>query len=138
MTEKVVLAIDPGKNKCGLALTIRTKPRTVELIWHAVVATDDLIEKVKEANTIRPFELIILGGGTTSNKALARLRESLPGMSVLVVDEANTTLYARERYWEYNTRKGWRRLIPATLQIPPEPVDDFAAMILAERVLMEP
>jgi hypothetical protein len=57
-------------------------------------------------------------------------------MAILVVDEKDTTLQARERFWEHNRRRGWRRILPATLQVPPSPVDDYVAMILAERVLL--
>jgi hypothetical protein len=61
----------------------------------------------------------------------------MPSMGILVVDEKNTTLQARERYWEHNPRRGWRRFLPSTLQVPPADVDDFVALILAERVLGE-
>lgn len=138
MTEKVVLAIDPGRSKCGLALVVRDRPRNVKLLWHAISPTEDLIDTIKAAREERDFQLIIVGGGTTSNDALGRIREAFPGVGVLVVDETNTSLQARERYWEYNPRRGLRRLLPATLQIPPTPVDDYAALILAERVLIEP
>ena len=60
------------------------------------------------------------------------------GIRVVVGDEVlDTSVKARERYWEHNPRRGWRRLLPATLQTPPEPVDDFVALILAERVLSD-
>ncbi len=44
---------------------------------------------------------------------------------------------ARERYWEHHRRRGWRRLVPSTMLVPPDPVDDFVAFILAERVLAD-
>jgi len=82
------------------------------------------------------YDLVIIGGGTTSNSIVSRIREELAGVAILVVDERDTTLQARERYWVNTSRHGWRRLLPATLQVPPEPVDDFVALILAERVLL--
>jgi RNase H-fold protein (predicted Holliday junction resolvase) len=138
MRPKTVLAIDPGRTKCGLALAVRNQPRKVELLWHRVIPTADLIHGVEEAKTQGNFELVIVGGGTTSHEAVARLRSAFAGLSILVVDETDTTLHARERYWEHFPRRGWRRLLPATLQVPPDPVDDFAALVLAERVLIEP
>jgi hypothetical protein len=66
---------------------------------------------------------------------IQEIAEAMPSASVLLVDERETTLQARERYWEHNPRRGWRRLLPSSLQTPPEPVDDFVALILAERVL---
>jgi RNase H-fold protein (predicted Holliday junction resolvase) len=138
MTPKVVLSIDPGRNKCGFALAVRNEPRNVDLLWHKVIPTESLIEGVHEARGHSDFELVIVGGGTTSREAVERLREAFFGLSILVVDERDTTLHARERYWEHYPRRGWRRLLPASLQIPPGPVDDFAALVLAERVLLEP
>ncbi|HJP82387.1 MAG TPA: hypothetical protein VJ835_02685, partial [Fimbriimonadaceae bacterium] len=84
-----------------------------------------------------PFSLVIIGSGTSSSNAINRVREHMPSMGILVVDEKNTTLQARERYWTHNRRRGWRRLLPSTMQLPPDPVDDFVALILAERVLLD-
>src|ERR1700678_2160413 len=137
MTEKTVLAIDPGSSKCGLALVRRLNPGNLDLLWHEVIPTETLLPKLVEAERVASFQLIIVGGGTTSRRVLSEIREHYPGTGTLVVDETNTTIEARERYWEHHPRRGWRRFWPATLQVPPEPVDDFAAMILAERVLLE-
>lgn len=137
MIEKTVLAIDPGTSKCGLALVQRDSEGHLQLIWHSVVPTVHIIPKIHEAYTHREFHLIIVGGGTHSNQVISTIRDQLPAIGILEVDEENTTLQARERYWENTPRKGWRRFLPATLQVPPAPVDDFVALILAERVLLE-
>jgi RNase H-fold protein (predicted Holliday junction resolvase) len=137
MNEKTVLAIDPGTSKCGLALVRRTPPSEVELIWRGIAPTEDLRIKLDEAHEVAAFSLVIIGSGTSSKAAIHQVREHLPSMATLVVDEKDTTLQARERYWEHHRRRGWRRLLPSTMQVPPEPVDDFVAMILAERVLLE-
>jgi RNase H-fold protein (predicted Holliday junction resolvase) len=137
MTEKIVLAIDPGTSKCGMALVRRGDADELELLWRAIATTDNLLEKIDEAHALSPFSLIIVGSGTSGRKVVHRVREHIPSMGILVVDEKDTTLQARERYWAHHRRRGWRRLLPSTMQVPPEPVDDFVAMILAERVLLE-
>jgi len=137
MTEKTVLAIDPGTSKCGMALVRRNTKGTLEMLWHQVVPSENVVEKLREAEETSPFQLIIMGGGTSSHSTVRQVREKMPSMGILVVDETNTSLQARERYWVHHPRRGWRRLLPATLQVPPEPVDDFVAMILAERVLLQ-
>lgn len=137
MSEKTVLAIDPGSSKCGMALVRRDNESHLQLIWHDVVPTDAIVPKLHEAYAAEGYHLIIIGGGTHSDQVVSTIREYLPGMGILVVDEQNTTLQARERYWEHHPRRGWRRFLPATLQVPPEPVDDFVAFILAERVLTQ-
>ena len=135
MLAKVVLAIDPGTSKCGLALVKRDEQGALNLMWRGIVVTTGLLPKLHETYVRAPFELIIVGGGTNSRQVVERIREYLPSMAILVVDERDTTIHARERYWQQHPRQGWRRFLPATLQVPPEPVDDFVALILAERVL---
>ena len=133
---KTVLAIDPGTAKHGMALVRRDPDGGTKALWHAVVPPEYLIPKLHEAYAAEPFVMIIVGAGTGSAPVLHELRKHLPSMATLVVDETNTSLQARERYWEKNRRRGWRRLLPATLQVPPEPVDAYVAQILAERVLL--
>ena len=54
---------------------------------------------------------------------------------VTTVSEELTSRLARERYWEDNPPRGLARLIPLGLRVPPRPVDDYAAVIIAERLL---
>lgn len=137
MTEKTVLAIDPGHAKCGLAVAKREHDGSITLLWRAICQAEGLKESVAEAFETLPFSMVIVGSGTRSKETVELLREWHPSVGILVVDEKDTTLMARERYWVHHPRRGWRRLVPATLQLPPEPVDDFVALILAERVLKD-
>ena len=52
-----------------------------------------------------------------------------------VVDEYRTTDAAREEYWRIHPPAGWRRLVPRGMLVPPEPVDDLAALILARAMI---
>lgn len=133
--EKTALAIDPGSSKCGLAIVQRDSTGKLKLIWRAIVPPEDLVESIEESGHKDDFSLIIVGSGTTSKVIVESLRLWRPSMAILIVDERDTTIQARERYWVHNPRRGLRKLLPATLQLPPEPFDDFAALILAERVL---
>ena len=136
MSEKTVLAIDPGTSKCGMALVQRSVDMQVKLLWRAIIPTTAIVPKLHEAYSTHPYTLIVIGSGTNSNNVIKSVREHLGSMAIMVIEEKDTTMQARERYWEHHQRKGWRRLVPSTLQVPPGPVDDFAAMILAERVLL--
>lgn len=135
MAARTVLAIDPGSAKCGMALVRRDESGDVHLLWRAIARRDELCAKLADASSVEAFSMVVVGGGTTSKSVVRELREAMPSMGILVVDERDTTLSARERYWEHHPRRGWRRVVPSTLQEPPEPVDDFVALILAERVL---
>ena len=64
-----------------------------------------------------------------------RLQLAWPELPIFVMDEYRTTEEARREYWKVHPPTGWRRLLPLTLQVPPVPVDDFAAVLLAQRYL---
>ncbi len=134
---RTVLAIDPGSAKCGMALVKRDDEGHIVLLWRRVCPTGEVLDAVAQARLVEEFAMLVVGSGTTSRTLIATLRDALPGAAILVVDEKDTTLHARERYWVHHPRRGWRRLLPATMQTPPEPVDDFVALILAERVLSD-
>jgi RNase H-fold protein (predicted Holliday junction resolvase) len=135
MNEKTVLAIDPGSSKCGMALVTRDSAGELNIVWRKIAETAQLLQRMRDAEDVHPYELVIVGNGTSSSQIVQTIRENVIGKPILVVDEKDTTLHARERYWINTKRTGWRRFLPATLQVPPEPIDDFAAYILAERVL---
>ena len=137
MKQKIVLAIDPGASKVGMAVVRRDGEDKLTMDWRKISPRPDLAVSIKEALSAFAIDLVIVGNGTKSKEIVSEIRELAPSMGVLVVDEKDTTMQARERYWEHNPRRGWRRLMPATLQVPPDPVDDFVALILAERVLMQ-
>lgn len=137
MTDKTVLSIDPGTSKCGMALVTRTSTNKLELLWRDIVPTESVVVKIHEAYAVKEFQLVILGNSTGSKVVKSAIREGLPSLGLLLIDERDTTMQARERYWEHHPRRGWRKFLPATLQNPPTAIDDFAALVLAERVLQE-
>jgi RNase H-fold protein (predicted Holliday junction resolvase) len=56
---------------------------------------------------------------------------------VTYVDERETTLRARSLYFADHPPRGWRRLIPLGMQMPPRPIDDYAAVLIARRYLAD-
>ena len=129
MPERRVLAIDPGRQKCGLALV----DAAAGLIERSVVPRGELASALRDWCDRHHPDALLLGRGTGSRDLPAILADlSLP---VRRVTERHTTRLARQRYFTENPPRGWRRLLPASLQSPPVPVDDYAAWILAERYL---
>lgn len=133
---QTVLAIDPGSSKCGMALVRQNEEHSLDILWRKISPRAQVLENISEASSQGSFQTVVIGSGTTSRDLIEEIRDARPDLGLLIVDEKDTTLQARERYWENTPRSGWRRLVPASLQVPPEPVDDFVALILAERVLM--
>ena len=127
-----VLAIDPGKDKCGVAVvqlegaTVQVLARRIFLAREFGAKLPALIEEFKIAN-------LVLGNATTSRIWHARLSTLLPELEIAIIEEKGSTLEARELYWRQNPPRGWRRVLPLSLQMPPEPIDDFAAVVIAQR-----
>ncbi len=80
-------------------------------------------------------EAIVVGKGTNVAELAARL-EGL-GLPLVLVDERETTLQARSLYFEDHPPRGWRRMIPRGMQLPPRPIDDYAAVLIARRYLKD-
>lgn len=135
LAAKTVLAIDPGSQKCGMVVVHRDDEGELSILGRDIAPTAEVVDRIRELINQNPVGEVILGNGTTSRKLAEDIREHFPSLTLMKVDERDTTMEARARYWEHNKRTGWRRLLPATLQTPPEPVDDYAAYVIAERVL---
>lgn len=90
--DKTVLAIDPGRVKCGVALVFRSQESGLKLLWHDIVSPDELVYILFETFAIQPYETIIIGGGTNSGPVVHTVREAMPSLGILVVDEQDTFL----------------------------------------------
>ena len=127
-----IAALDPGRDKCGFAVLSEAG----QVLCQRVIETQKLLEEITAAKADYGFSRLVMGNGTTSKIARQRLA-GLPDLDVLVRDEYRTTEMARGEYWKAHPPTGWKRLIPVTMQVPPVPVDDFVAVILARRYLAE-
>jgi RNase H-fold protein (predicted Holliday junction resolvase) len=130
VTEVVVLGVDPGRDKCGVAVLTEGK-----VLQQEVVLRNRFLGVVRDLVKEYNVEVIVLGDGTGSAEFRAELQEQLPDMRLITVDERHTTEEARNMYWIEHRPKGLKRLLPTTMQVPPEPYDDYVAVILAQRFL---
>lgn len=128
---ETVLAVDPGRAKCGLAVVADADaPQCQE---RAVVETARLTLAVSDILRRRPeIGRILIGGGTNSATLRRALGATFPQIPLETVDEYNTSARARQRFVQENPAPGWRRLLPPGLRFPEVPYDDYAAILLAE------
>lgn len=124
----MVLAVDPGRGKCGLAVCAPG-----QVLYRQVVPRQDLPTVARELARRFAVAVAVVGHATGSREVLREL-EPL-GIPVVVVPETGTTRAARERYLRDHPPKGLWRLVPPGLRTPPEPYDDYVAVLLAERFL---
>ncbi|HET7265066.1 MAG TPA: pre-16S rRNA-processing nuclease YqgF [bacterium] len=128
-----VLGIDPGRDKCGLAVCEPGK-----VLARAIVPPSDVPRRVLAWAAERGIDAIVVGGGTGSRQviaALAGLAASGRLPDIASEEERDSTLTARRRYFEDHPPRGWRRFVPRSFQVPAEPYDDYAAVVIAERYL---
>lgn len=130
--DKCIIAIDPGREKCGIAvLTIYKKT-----ILHKIVRTSELLKEIACCQEKYMIDTAAIGNGTTSRDVQTKLKKENPLLKLNIVNEYRTTDEAKKRYWQENPPKGIKRLIPRGMLVPPVPVDDFAAVIIGEKYLV--
>lgn len=128
----MILGFDPGRDKCGMAITDQKgNPH-----YHKVVDSEQAIVILNSLLQEYSISLVVMGNQTTSKqwkqKLEAKLLTSIP---IIMVDERNSSVEARDRYWEMYPPKGLTCLIPQGLRVPPRPIDDIVAVLLIERYL---
>lgn len=133
----IVLAIDPGTAKCGVAIVRRPTtdaPDRSNVLYREVVETERLVACVLNLLPTYPGIDAILVGNATRGSVLRRaLQAAMPThIPVHAVEEAFTSQRARARYQIENPPQGWQRLVPPGMRTPPRPYDDYVAMLLAE------
>ena len=127
----MIIAIDPGKNKCGLAV----------LDENGSILGMNVLSRQETAAALPTYLAkyaapTVVVGRSPFGKELEReiLRLDLR-INVIFISEKYSTVEARKRYWRENRPQGLWRFIPTSLRVPPVPVDDYAAVILGERYL---
>ncbi|MBR2774488.1 MAG: Holliday junction resolvase RuvX [Selenomonadaceae bacterium] len=125
----MIMGIDPGRDKCGVAVLTAAG----EIKYQQVIVTDELDNVIKTLAAEYEIERVILGNGTTHKAAADKVTAA--GLRFELVDEKHTTEEARREYWKKKPPRGWRKLLPTSMQVPPEPVDAIVAEILVKRYL---
>lgn len=128
-----IVAVDPGRQKCGIAV-MSVKGNVIE---RRVVQREKVLLLLAEWQERYSPAALILGDRTGSADFVKEVEASGldQEMPIHLVDEHLSTLEARQRYFVEHPPTGLRRLIPVTMQSPPEPYDDYVAVILGERYL---
>jgi RNase H-fold protein (predicted Holliday junction resolvase) len=126
----MLLGVDPGTRKCGYAVLERIDAPPLVL---GIVALDDFGARLEQLRAAWPIEMVAIGKGT--NAAVVSATVEWAGLPFTLVDERETTLRARARYFIDHPPRGWRRLVPRGMLLPSRPIDDYAALLIAERYL---
>lgn len=128
--KQTILGLDPGRDKCGIAVM-----NCQQIAHHQIVNSDVAISTIQQLARQYKLDLIAVGNGTTSKDWQKLIESALVDVPVVTVDEKNSTVEARDRYWTMYPPRGLQRLVPPGLRVPPRPVDDIVAILLIERYL---
>ena len=122
-----LISIDPGKCKCGLVLVDINKKKVEQAI---VLNTEFLPKYVQSLNSLENISKVIIGNGTTSKQNLEKLK--FINKDLIIVEEKNTTLRAKKRYFELFPIRGLKMFIPKEILIMNKNLDAVSALIILE------
>ena len=126
-----ILGFDPGRDKCGLAVM----GADLHLYYHQTVPAQIAIATIQSLLQKFSISVLVMGDRTTAKQWQSQLEQICDRLPIVMVDEHNSTLEARDRYWQMNPPKGLAKLVPQGLREPPVPIDDIVAILLIERYL---
>lgn len=126
----MLLGVDPGTRKCGYAILERLGAQPLAL---GIVPLAEFSACLSALRADYVIDMVAIGEGT--NAAVVVAAVEVTGMPFALVDERETTLRARSRYFDDHPPRGWRRLVPRGMLLPDRPIDDYAALLIAERYL---
>jgi RNase H-fold protein (predicted Holliday junction resolvase) len=125
----VYLGFDPGKDKCGVAIVnVDGQP-----LYHEVVTADTVLQRIPQLCVEWGVTQVVIGDRTMTRQWQAKLSDL--GLPIAPIDEHNSSMEARDLYWEMYPPQGLQKLLPQGMRLPPRPIDDLVAIILVRRYL---
>ena len=128
----MILAIDPGSQKTGMALV----EEDGSLVWKAILPSEDVPGKASALAAEHSVRAVVMGNGTRHAAMQARVSAALRGAglpaNIPLVDEKYTTEMGKARYRAEHPARGLARLLPKGMQTVSEPVDDYVAWIIGQ------
>ncbi|MDD2717459.1 MAG: resolvase [Candidatus Wallbacteria bacterium] len=122
----IILAVDPGSEKCGLAVLSRTS-----CFFRQIVSNEDLFKSAESLVTEFGVKVIVMGDGTAMKSAWVILEKL--GLELIKVNETNSTLEGRKKYFEEHPPRGLKRMLPEGMRVPGEAFDDYVAELIGRR-----
>ena len=122
-----VIAIDPGKSKCGLIKADIEEQKVYEAV---VIKSNLLLGYIKKINQNENNLQFLIGNGTSSKTYIKDLNKLLPNL--VITEEKNSTFRAKKRYFEIFPLKGIKCFLPREIFILNKNLDALAALIIME------
>jgi hypothetical protein len=107
------------------------------VLFRAITPLEELRKTLEACIQQHAPERFLVGAGTGAKRLLPHLQAWFPAIRWELTPERDTTLRARELYFHHHPPRGWRRLLPKGMRVPPEPYDDYAALAIIYRAAEE-
>lgn len=132
MMAKELLALDPGRDKVGTAvLSFKAEERE-----KTIVKKDELFKQLKDIFAHYEIEKIIVGNGTGAEEIIKTLKNNFAAKEIILVEEKYTTEEAQARYLAEKPMSNYEKLLRKFVSWKiKKPLDDYAALIIAEKYL---
>ncbi|HEX9744829.1 MAG TPA: resolvase [bacterium] len=130
--KKTLLAIDPGRDKCGVAVIDEDN----EIQFRAVASKPDFRQAVIDLIGVFHPARVVIGDGTASEE-VKHIVETFYAGDIISGQEVNSTLEARNLAWEKNPPVGLIRMLPRIFWPQPDGIDGWAAVVIGRRNLDE-
>ena len=129
----MILAIDPGTSKIGWALVDNLGKAEHQGIAH-IGQWDGQLQSLATRYRI---ETVVVGDGTNRVNIAAGAARLLPQVEIVVIDETGSTVEAWKLKRTEEAGRNPLKILQFTLRqlFSPQPVDDYAAWVLALRHL---
>lgn len=127
----MILAIDPGRDKCGFALLSEDGA----IIEKKIVSRPAVISEIAACLQKFPVTAVVMGEAAAGRQLSKELGLAGVKANLVFVGERNSTELARKNYWREHPPQGLWRLVPTSFRVTPVPVDDYAAAIIGQRYL---
>ena len=131
MNKDTILVIDPGSMKTGIAVL----DMQGNVLKRKVCPNEEVLSFISKIKDTYPFVAYLIGDKGAGKK----IGEAIKGQFLfewLEVDEHKSSEEGKLLYWQEN-QKGWKKLLPKTFLIPTKPWDDWAAVVIGRRWLIE-
>ena len=91
MSVSLIIALDPGRDKCGLAV-VRDSGEALD---RKVVPTSAILEQISDLASKYPANILVMGSGTYSKQLKEKISSNFIDLEIVTVDESYSTEMAK-------------------------------------------
>jgi RNase H-fold protein (predicted Holliday junction resolvase) len=131
---KDILSLDPGRDKVGAAVL----SQNAEEKEKSIIKREEIVKHLTEVFDKYDINIIVFGGGTGAEELIEEIKENIDigDKKIKMIDEEYTTEEAQARYLAEKPMSRYEKLLRMFINWKVnKPLDDYAALIIAEKYL---